>query len=341
VSGGIERFMKIVVRTPNWIGDTLMALPALSALRRHYSDDEIWIAAPPGIRDLFAGPETRERLFLPAPMTGKTSLRRAAAAWREGRFSTGILLTNSFGSALEFAVAGIPERWGYDRDGRGFFLTRRVRFRRPERPVHMVRYYLDLMEGLGIPAVAPDIRIALAPEEKRRGREILASAGLEPGRPLVILNPGAAYGPAKRWPAERFAELAALLQQRHDAEIAVTGTARDREAAEAVGAGLARPAALLAGKTSLRELLSVMASASVFVTNDSGPMHMANALRIPVVALFGPTDPAVTAPYHEPRTILKKDVVCWPCLYRRCPYDHRCLAGISAGEAAEAVGRYL
>ena len=331
--------MKIVVRTPNWIGDTLMALPALSALRRHRRDDEIWIAAPAGIRDLFVGPESRERLFLSA--AEKSSLRRAAAAWREGRFSTGILLTNSFGSALEFAVAGIPERWGYDRDGRGLLLTRRIRFRRPDKPVHMVRYYLDLMEGLGMPPVEPDIRLSLMPEEKLRGREILASAGLDPDRPLIILNPGAAYGPAKRWPAERFAELAALLQKSHGVEIAVTGTDRDREAAVIIGKGLRRPAALLAGKTTLRELLSVMAAASVFVTNDSGPMHMANALRVPIVALFGPTDPAVTAPYHEPRTILKKDVVCWPCLYRRCPYDHRCLAGISAGEAAGAAGSYL
>lgn len=333
--------MRIVVRTPNWIGDTLMSLPALAALRRHHPGDEIWIAAPAGVRDLFAGPETRERLFFSAPAAGKTSLRGAAAAWREGRFDAGLLLTNSFGSALEMAAARIPERWGYDRDGRGFLLTRRVRFRRPDSPVHMVRYYLDLMEGLGIPAVAPDIRLQPTPEEKRRGLEILASAGLDPARPLVILNPGAAYGPAKRWPAERFAELAGLLQKSRGAEIAVTGTARDREASAVIGAALPRPAALLAGETSLRELLSVMAAAAVFVTNDSGPMHMANALRIPVVALFGPTDPAVTAPFHEPRTILKKDTACWPCLYRRCPYDHRCLTGISAGEAAEAVGSYL
>ncbi len=333
--------MKIVVRTPNWIGDTLMAMPAMAALHRHYSADEIWIAAPAGIRDIFAGPETTERLFLPAPAPEKTSLRRAAAVWREGRFDAGLLLTNSFGSALEFAVARIPQRWGYDRDGRGLLLTKRVRFRRPDKPVHMVRYYLDLIEGLGIARPVPEIKLRVTPEEIGRGRNILAAAGLDSGRPLAVLNPGAAYGPAKRWPAERFAELAAILQNRHGAEIAVTGTDHDRASAAIICAGLARPAADLTGKMTLRELLAVLASAAVFITNDSGPMHMANALRIPVVALFGPTDPAVTAPFHEPRTILKKDVVCWPCLYRRCPYDHRCLAGISAAEAADAAGAYL
>ncbi len=331
--------MKIVVRTPNWIGDTLMAFPAIAALRRHFPADEISIAAPDGIRDIFAGPETTERLLSPAPARKGTSLLRAAADLRAGRFDAGLLLTNSFGSALVFALARIPQRWGYARDGRGRLLTKRVR--RTDEPVHMVQYYSELMEGLGIPTSPPEIRLSVTSEEATRGRELLARAGLDPGRPLVILNPGAAYGPAKRWPQGRFSALAGILQERRGAEIAVTGTAEDRPAAAAICAGLKRPAADLTGKTTLRELLGVIRAAAVFVTNDSGPMHLANALRVPVVALFGPTDPAFTAPYHDPRTILKKDVVCWPCLYRRCPYDHRCLAGISAEETAAAAECYL
>jgi len=333
--------MKIIVRTPNWIGDTLMAFPAIAALRRHFPADEISITAPDGIRDIFAGPETTERLLSPAPARKGRSLLRAAADLRAGRFDAGLLLTNSFGSALVFALARIPQRWGYARDGRGRLLTKRVRVRRTDESVHMVRYYSELMEGLGIPTSPPEIRLSVTPEETARGRELLARAGLDPGRPLVILNPGAAYGPAKRWPQERFSALAGIVQESRGAEIAVTGTAEDRPAAAAICAGLRRPAADLTGKTTLRELLAVIRAAAVFVTNDSGPMHLANALRVPVVALFGPTDPAVTAPYHDPRTILKKDVVCWPCLYRRCPYDHRCLAGISAEETAAAAENYL
>jgi len=331
--------MNIVVRTPNWIGDTLMSFPALSALRRHFSAGGISILAPEGIRDLFAGPETTERLLAPPPKG--TGPLRAAADLRAGHFGAGLLLTNSFGSALVFALARIPRRWGYSRDGRGFLLTKRVRVRRTDEPVHLVRYYAELVEGLGIPVPPPDIRLSLTPGELARGRDLLARAGLDPGRRLVVLNPGAAYGPAKRWPEKRFTELAGILQERHGAEIAVTGTAGDGQAAAAICAGLLRPAADLTGKTTLRELLAIIRAAAVFVTNDTGPMHMANALRVPVVALFGPTDPAVTAPYHEPRIILKKDVVCWPCLYRRCPYDHRCLAGISAEETAAAVGSFL
>ncbi len=333
--------MKIVVRTPNWLGDALMAFPALTALRRHFPDDEISIIAPDGIGDLYSGPETEARSFHRGPSARGSSLRRAAAELRNERFEAGLLLTNSFASALVFALARIPERWGYARDGRGPLLTRRVRIRKSDEPVHMVRYYTDLMEGLGIPAPLPDIRLSVTEEEAARGRDLLAEAGLDPRRPLIVLSPGAAYGPAKRWAPERFSALARILQERHGAEIAVTGTAADRSAAAIICAGLGRPAADLTGKTNLREQLGVIQAAAVFVTNDSGPMHLANAFRVPVVALFGPTDPAVTAPYHEPRIILKKDVVCWPCLYRACPYDHRCLAGIPAEEAAEAAGSFL
>jgi len=318
-----------------------MALPAIAALRRHDPAAEIWIAAPPWTRDIFAGPETDVRLFpAEAGPNGKDPLR-SPAVFRAARFDAGLLLTNSFGSALTLARAGIPERWGYDRDGRGFLLTRRIRFRPKDEPVHMVRYYLNLMDGLGIRPIEPEIRLTVTPEEAGRSRKLLAETGIDPGRPLVVLHPGAAYGPAKRWPAGRFAALAKLLQDRRGVEIAVTGTAADRGLAETIRAGLRRPAADLTGKTTLRELLAVAAKAAVFVTNDSGPMHLANALRIPVVALFGPTDPAVTAPYHPPHTVLKKDAVCWPCLYRSCPYDHRCLNGIEAEEAAAAVEKFL
>jgi len=333
--------MKIVVRTPNWIGDTLMALPAIESLRRNFPADEIWIAAPAWVREIFAGEESSERLWtIDSPKRGKDFFA-AAAKLRAQAFEAGLLLTNSFGSAAVFTLAGIPERWGYAREGRGLLLTKKVRARRRDEPLHMVRYYLDLIAGLGWKTYPAEIRLTVTPSEKARGRDLLTAAGLDPERPLAILNPGASFGPAKRWPADRFAALARILQERHGLEIAVTGGAEDRPLAQVVQSAVSRPAADLTGRTNLRELLGVIRSAAVFVTNDTGPMHMANALGVPVVAVFGPTDPAVTAPYHEPRTVLKKDVVCWPCLYRQCPYDHRCLMSITAEETAEAVARFL
>ena len=333
--------MKIVIRTPNWIGDTMMALPAIASVRRNLPASEVWIAAPPWVRDIFADDESAGRLLtLEAPRRGK-DLFAAAAGIRAHRFDAGLLLTNSFGSAVVFALSRIPERWGYARDGRGLLITKRVPFRREGGPVHMVDHYLNLVSGLGIPPLVPDIRLAAMPDERQRARDLLSAAGLDPRRPLAILNPGASFGPAKRWPEDRFAELARILQNRHGVEIAVTGAVEDRPLAAALMDGLPRSAADLTGKTTLRGLLGLISLASVFITNDTGPMHLANALRVPVVALFGPTDPAVTAPFHEPRAILKKDAACWPCLYRECPYDHRCLKAITAEETAAEAARFL
>jgi heptosyltransferase-2 len=178
--------------------------------------------------------------------------------------------------------------------------------------------------------------------ERESARAALEAGGADRGRPLAVLNPGAAYGPAKQWPAARFAELARLLQDRRGADIAVTGTAADAPLAAQIGAGLARKAVDLTGRTSLRGLLGVFNRAAVVVTNDTGPMHMANALRVPVVGVFGPTDPAATAPFHPPSTVVKKDgIVCWPCLYRVCPYDHRCITAVAAEAVFAAAGELL
>ncbi len=172
-----------------------------------------------------------------------------------------------------FALARIPERWGYARDGRGPLLTRRVRIRKSDEPVHMVRYYTDLMEGLGIPAPLPDIRLSVTEEEAARGRDLLAEAGLDPRRPLIVLSPGAAYGPAKRWAPERFSALARILQgtswSRNRRHRNRGRSFRRRDHAPASS----RPAADLTGKTTLRDSSESIQAAAVFVTNDSGPMH--------------------------------------------------------------------
>jgi len=334
--------MKIVVRTPNWIGDVVLALPMLESLKANDPEANIWLAAGSWVKDIFSEGDFASRIIPLGPMIQLRGLRRTSRTLRGHGFQRGILLTNSFSSAFVFALAGIPERWGYRGDGRDFFLTRSVSRRGGDPPAHMVHHYLRLLEGLGLSVLPPEIRLAVTPQEKDSAHRSLAALGANPERPLVILNPGAAFGPAKRWPPPRFAELARLLEERCGAQIVVTGSADDVALADEIGARLLQKPLSLAGKTSLRELLGLISLASVFITNDTGPMHLANALRVPVVAIFGPTDPRVTAPFHQPSSVVKKDsVACWPCFYRKCPFDHRCLAQISAEEVFRAASAYL
>jgi len=334
--------MKIVVRVPNWIGDVIFALPALDSLRAAFPSADVWLAGPAWTADLLAGGAFAGRIVTAAAGGGLAGARAAARALEPHGFEAGLLLTNSFGTALAFALAKIPQRWGYRSDGRGLLLTKGVKPVDRSSAPHMVHFYLRLIEGLGLPTLAPEIRLSVADAEGEAARAALEAGGADPRRPLAVINPGAAYGPAKRWPAGRFAELARLLQDRRGMDVAVTGTAADAEAAAEIGRGLARPAVDLTGRTTLRGLLGVLARAALAVTNDTGPMHLANALRVPVVGVFGPTEPAATAPFHPPSAVVRKDgIACWPCLYRECPYDHRCMTAVGPEDVYAAAADLL
>jgi len=334
--------MKIVVRIPNWIGDVIFALPALESLKANYPRGEVWIAAHPWVKDLFLGTPYAGRVIAVADGHGPGALRAAAKNLQSHRFDIGLLLTNSLSSALLFSLARIPERWGYRRGGRGLFLTKRVLPGNPGHVRHMVLHYLQLLEGLGLRILPPEIRMSVSEEEKEAARNSVRAFGLDPGKQFALIAPGAAYGQAKRWPATKFAALAGRLREQKKLEVLVVGGAGDAPLAEEIASALDPPPPSLAGKTSLRQMLALISEAAVFISNDTGPVHMANALRVPVVAVFGPTDPRVTAPFHEPATVVKRDdIPCWPCSYRACPYDHRCLVQISAEEVFSAAAAYL
>ncbi len=327
--------MKFLVRLPNWVGDAVLSVPALETLRRSHPDSEIWLLGREWAGDLFPGA---------LPLSGGDSpgsIRKTARMLRPARFDAGLLLTNSFGSALMLALARIPERWGYGGEGRGVLLTRRVARKEDGAKMHQLEYYLELMRKLGYSPAPAEVRLAVSPSEKRAAGLALRALGLNTRRPIVVLSPGASYGPAKRWPAERFAALGGLFQKKHGAEILITGAPDERDLAEQTASLMPRPPVVLAGRLGLRRLLAVMSRASLVVTNDSGAMHLANALRVPVAAVFGPTDPDVTRPYHQPSVVLKKIVPCWPCFYRVCPYDHRCMTSIEPEEVYAAARRFL
>jgi heptosyltransferase-2 len=333
--------MKILVRAPNWIGDSILAVPSLQSLSQNHPEAEIWVLARGWVKDLFVSyPFIRGVIPLPDRADLKT-LRRTAQELKGEAFDTGLLLTNSFGSALLFALARIPNRWGYATDGRRFLLTRGVRPRAPGKTIHQAQHYLDLVSRLGMEAVAPSLSFPLGEEEVRGAEGLLASEGVSSGSPLTILNPGGYFGSAKRWPPERFGALAALLQEREGARVVIVGSQGEAPLARLITDALLSKPLVLTGRTSLRQLAAVISLADLFVTNDSGPMHLANALGTPVLALFGPTDPEATAPFQEPSAYLHKAPPCWPCAYRDCPIDHRCMESISPEEVYGLSRRWL
>lgn len=333
--------MKILVRVPNWIGDSILALPAIESLRQNFHDAHIWIAAQGWVEELFSAFDFIKGIISLPAATDLKRLKTSAQKIKKHDFDTGLLLTNSFSSALLFYLAKIPQRWGYARDGRRILLTRAVAFKNKENFIHQVQCYLHLISELGLQTSPPELRLPLTQEDRQEAENLLFSLHVDTKKPLVILNPGAFYGPSKRWPASKFSKLAALLQDRNESEILIIGSSEEVVLAESIAASLKKKPFILTGKTKLRQLAGLMSHASLFITNDSGPMHMANALNIPVVAIFGPTDPRVTGPFQDPSVVIKKEVSCWPCTYRECPFDHRCMEKIESEDVYHACQNFL
>jgi heptosyltransferase-2 len=314
---------RILVRAPNWLGDVVLSLPALRDLARSFPRARLEVLARPSVVELYGAV---------AEVHGAQVARdtRADAALVRGAYDLGVLFTNSFGSALSLRLARIPERWGYATEGRGPLLTRRARVPAAVRGRSQVYYYRAMLAALGLRVCAEPDASLRAPAHWSEAADRL----LGPGR-WIGLNPGAAYGAAKRWPAARFAAAGDVLARRTGAQVAVLGSASERGLADEVAAAMRHPARVLAGETRLSELVGVLARLELLVTNDSGPMHVASALGTPVVAVFGPTDERETAPAGPGRTrIAREPVPCAPCGLRACPIDHACMQRVSAERVA-------
>ena len=329
---------KILVRATNWVGDAVMSLPALRALRQRYPQARISILAKPWVADLYRREDVCNTLIA---YTARTWAEKwaAALALRPDQFDTAILLQNAFEAAAIAYLAGIPERIGYARDGRGFLLTRAIPVPRPgEIPRHERFYYLELLRRAGILDEMPAgdvIRLEGAPAARTAGLNRFRQFGL--GDVVIGLSPGAAYGTAKRWLPERFAESANRLAGELGAAVAIFGSKEERALCESVAASITSPAKNFAGETSLAEFIDLAAACRVYLTNDSGAMHIASALGVPTVAVFGATDDQTTGPTGLLAKVVREPVECSPCLKRECPIDHRCMTRVDASRVAEAA----
>ena len=335
---------RVVVRPPNWLGDAVLALPAMAAIRRNFPDATLTIAAAPVVAALLrerTGVEPDQVMELPAANSA------AIAALRGGAFDLGVLLPNSFRSAWQFRRAGIRERWGFGTSGRWWLLTRVSRRAPGAKGRHQADYYRALVRGLDIECDDALPVLGASEASRERARALLAERGIPPAQPLVVFAPGAAYGQAKQWPPDRVAEVIARVAAQLDAAVAIVGASHDREAARAIESWLRGQAPAtragvvdLVGRTSLGALVGVAERSSVFVSNDSGAMHVAAALGRPVIAIFGPTDERATRPLgnHE---VLTARVFCRPCMLRDCPIDHRCMKRITVDHVYAAIERRL
>ncbi len=355
---------RLLIRAPNPLGDAIMALPAMAALRVAFERAHLIVAAPPAVAPLF------EEITAAAPgALIVVDKGREAAQLREAKADAVVLFTNSFRTAWVARQAGIAERWGYRAYGRSLLLTRAIG--RPRRRVHQAEYYQHLVQELGCaaPPVAPgSVGNAVAPGASTFAKATAdkSAAGGQPGPsiritaatrhrvdaflkanavdrsvPLVGFAPGAAYGHAKRWPPDRVAQVVGRLHAR-GVTCVLVGAGGDRGAGREIEASLPAGARVvnLIGRTDLRLLAGLLASCQAFVSNDSGAMHLAAAVGVPVVAIFGPTDERATAPIGDHDVILHQ-VFCRPCMLRDCPIDHRCMRRIAADTVFEAVVRRL
>ena len=360
---------RILVRGVNWLGDAVMTTPALIRLREKYRGAHITLLTPAKLRDLWQQHPAVDEVIGFDAGEGVLSVGRKL---RAGKFDLALVLPNSPRSAIEAWLAHVPQRIGYARSWRNWFLTRAVPTRpghvhmrkptireihlliddpristsgfKPPTTAHQIYEYLHLVAALGAGNEPAPPSLVVAPAEVEAvSQKFGLLEALKAGRPLVGLNPGAEYGPAKRWPAARFIAAAREIQERTNCGWLIFGSKSDQAVANEIYSALRAPPSVLhnlAGRTSLRELMALLKLCRVLLTNDTGPMHVAAGLGTPVVVPFGSTSPELTGPGlpGDPRhRLLKSDASCSPCFLRECPIDFRCLTEIGSDRVVAAV----
>jgi heptosyltransferase-2 len=321
-------FSKILIRATNWVGDAVMCVPALNAIRERFPRAHIAILAKPWVADLYRRESFADEVILYNP----ASRWKMAGELRARRFDCAILLQNAFEAALIAWLARIPARIGYKRDGRSLLLTKAVAVpKRGEIPRHERFYYLELLRRAGIVdrlAESDAIRLTPPPVERKTR--------------MIGVSPGAAYGTAKQWLPERFAETAGALATARGASIALFGSQSERTLCSQVAEMLTgHEVKNYAGETTLAQFIELAAQCELFLTNDSGAMHIASALGIPTVAIFGATDDVATGPTGAHARVVRQQVECSPCLLRECPIDHRCMTRVSTDRVVKEARSLL
>jgi len=326
-SGGDVK--KILVRAPNWIGDAVMSTPALECLKSFYPAASLVVLTKSRAVPIFENNPHASSVIeydhqgTHSGLGGKFKLR---GELRAAGFDMAVLFQNAFDAAFISYISGIPERVGYATDMRSGLLTRAIPVSEEIKKRHQVHYYINIVKALGgdCPSSTPKLYISEAETEWADG--FISRNGLE-GSVMAGAAPGASYGPAKRWPAENFAEALARLASTHRLVPMVFGGPEDSGICREVSRRMRGKYLDLSGRVTLRQFMALVSRMSVFITNDSGPMHISAALGVPTVAIFGSTDPSLTGPLGADVRVVSNGSPCSPCFERTCKHKHyECLA---------------
>lgn len=332
---------RILIRMPNWLGDVVMSLPAAHSIRRLFPHAWIACLVKENMAEIVRNSGDFDAVFSYEHQPGMRAIFKKARmihSLRKAFFDLAVVFPNSFESALESYAAAIPLRLGYKADARGFLLTHALR-RNPE-PIHQIQEYLYLCRYLGKAEILEAPQVRISPSDQRWAKDFLRSLNFLPDCLLIAFCPGAAYGPAKMWLAGRFIELARRLSETFSARFLILGGSQDREPCSVVADGIGRDAVSLSGKTTVRELAALLQRCVLLVANDSGPLHLAAAIGIPTIGIFGPTDPRRSAPPAN-CTVIAKSVQCSPCYRRECPTDLLCMTSVSVEEVFREAAAIL
>lgn len=333
---------RILIKAVNWLGDLVMSLPAMRAVRRAFPEAHLAVLIKKELTSFFDGANWIDEVIPYAVGSGLGGLNdrfKIVGEIRSRRFDLAVLMPNSFESALWVTAAGIPRRAGYALDKRGAMLTHKAVPSSRALEGHQVLYWLSMLhETLGIEGDADDHAISPAVSHMATMRDWLGSHRRRPEAPLIAIAPAAAYGPAKEWPAAKFAAVIDAVADSLGAECVLVGAPSERAKCAEVASLSARDPIVSAGETSIGELIALLSICSAFVGNDSGCMHLAGALGVPTVAIFGSTNPIRTGPAKNKSRIIWHHLECSPCLARTCRFGHyNCLREVEPKEALEAL----
>jgi heptosyltransferase-2 len=327
-----------VVRLPNWVGDAVMAVPALRELRRVLPDAHLAVVSRPGTADIFIDADYVDEVWV-YDRAGLASVWNQAGEWRRRKFDLAVLFQNAFEAAAIAFLSRVPARFAYATEGRGALLTHPLPSPVWKGERHESFYYLNIVTELErllygtspIEATEPRFDLRVSEDRKRKAFDLLLEHGARVNVPLALLCPGSVNSRAKRWPAQRYAALADHLVE-SGANVALIGSPGELDVTQEVCKHAQRQLVVLTGKTTIAEATAVISIADVLVTNDTGPAHIGAALSTPTLVIFGPTNPLTTYPLSSKAEIIRRAPDCAPCMLRDCPIDHRCMTGIAPEE---------